>query len=640
MSLSMSGKRALICCWLAASVGPAIEISVSASVVVAEPSASCELQEILDRWANALGGRERLAKVGMQHKRFRTEMFGMSGTVEEWLAGDGRHRIELDLAGVFRITQVNNDQAFWLLDQNGKVSKQAGAAVETEVAGIYLDTWSHLLPGRMPGRLDYLGIDTETGCHVIKCFPVGGTETTIYLDPKTFLPLRLQQPSSDGETATTTYSDWRKFGGVLFPCTIKQSGGEPDNDVNLLLEEVQFDREPPPGTFARPAETVNDVHFGVGKAARNIWLDLSGVHIFLQARINDSEPLWFILDTGVSINVIDNKLAERMGLGSIGKVMNRGMGEGKTEVSFVKDVSFSLPGVRLVGQTAATMPLSDILEGRLGRRIDGMFGFDFISRFVVEIDYAGGRLHLYDRNSYKHEGKGELVPIRMEGSQPHCDAVINVRGRGPIPCKLKIDTGSGSAVSFRRPFTRKHDLLTTLPKKVLFTGGFGVGGQSKKFLGRIEKLRIGGLEFKAPLCGFSQDKKGGGASATEDGLLGGRILEQCTVILDYERQRMILEPNVRFGSRIDGDMSGLTFDTGGRGDWHTFTVSSIVEGSPADIVGIRRGDVILSVDGRLASHSRAEELRELFRIDGRTVTLVILRGDDILEKVMVLRPIL
>ena len=77
-----------------------------------------------------------------------------------------------------------------------------------------------------------------------------------------------------------------------------------------------------------------------------------------------------------------------------------------------------------------------------------------------------------------------------------------------------------------------------------------------------------------------------------------------------------------------------------RGDRHTFTVSSIVEGSPADTVGIQRGDVIVSVDGRPASHLRAKELRELSRIDGRNVRLGIRRGDDILEKVIVLKPIL
>jgi hypothetical protein len=33
-------------------------------------------------------------------------MFGMSGTVEEWLARDGRHRIDLDLAQVTELWSI------------------------------------------------------------------------------------------------------------------------------------------------------------------------------------------------------------------------------------------------------------------------------------------------------------------------------------------------------------------------------------------------------------------------------------------------------------------------------------------------------------------------------------------------------
>ena len=68
-------------------------------------------------------------------------------------------------------------------------------------------------------------------------------------------------------------------------------------------------------------------------------------------------------------------------------------------------------------------------------------------------------------------------------------------------------------------------------------------------------------------------------------------------------------------------------------------MSHTVEGSPADSAGIRTGDVIISVDGRPASHLRAEDLRELFRIEERSVRLGIRRGDEILEKVILLKPI-
>ena len=71
--------------------------------------------------------------------------------------------------------------------------------------------------------------------------------------------------------------------------------------------------------------------------------------------------------------------------------MAGGAGENKVEVSFIKDASFALPGVEIAGQTVATAKLREILEARVGRPVDGILGYDLISRFVIEIDYRNAR---------------------------------------------------------------------------------------------------------------------------------------------------------------------------------------------------------------------------------------------------------
>ncbi len=598
-----------------------------------------QLQVILDGWAEAIGGRERLARVATQHRRVTTTMFGMTGTVEEWLTADGCHRLDLDLGGIFKITVVKSQQASWLLDQNGKVSEQAGRDLADEISTVYLETWSHLLPGRMAGELEYLGAEPETGLHIIACRPAGGIEIVIYVDPVSFLPVRTEQPFHGGDTLTVSIGDWRDFDGVLLPGTVKQSMGVPQNDVLATLEEVVFGAEPGPDTFARPGEAADDIQFTAGNAARDIPLDLNGVHIFLQGGLNDSEPLWFLLDTGASVTAIDTEVARELGFELTGKVMGGGAGEGRAEVNFIKGASFSVPGVQVTGQTVATLALGRLLESRLGRRIDGILGYDFISRFVVEIDYAGALLHLHDRRDFAYEGDGEVVPIRLVSNHPHCDAKIGVRGRESIPCDLLIDTGAGLALSFSRPFTEEHDLLATLDRKVFYSGGFGIGGVSKSYFGRIEGLSLGALEFTTPVCSFSQDERGAGAEVTTAGLLGGLILEQCTVIFDYERLRMILEPNERYGSSIAMDMSGLSFDTGGRDDWHLFTVRHVIAGSAADEAGIAVGDVIVSVDGRPAGEFTARDLRQMFQEEGRRVELVVRRGEQELNRTLKLKPL-
>ena len=46
--------------------------------------------------------------------------------MEEWRASDGRYHNSLDLAGLFTFTIVNDGTDYWMVDQNDKLSRQAG----------------------------------------------------------------------------------------------------------------------------------------------------------------------------------------------------------------------------------------------------------------------------------------------------------------------------------------------------------------------------------------------------------------------------------------------------------------------------------------------------------------------------------
>jgi hypothetical protein len=601
-----------------------------------EPS----LRAVVDGWAQAIGGRERLAQVRTWHTKGKLTAFGMEGTMDEWHTAEGKHRLDLDLAGIFRITIVRTPENCWLVDQNGKVSEMAGKDLQDEISDVYMRTWSPLLEGRMPGEVTLTGTDAETGQLTVEIAPDGGTEMTFFLDPETLLPVRHRMVAPAGETLTATYEDWREIDGIRYAGTVKLSTGVPQNDRLVEIVSVVHDAEPPAGAFARPSEGADDVRFASGSEASDIPIELSGVHIFLQGSINDSDPLWFVLDTGASISCIDSKLASDLGFELEGKIMGGGAGEKRVEVNLVKDATFRIPGVELIDQTVAAVALGDILEKRFGRPIDGILGYDFISRFVVAIDYLGHKLHLYRRDGWEYKGSGSVIPIRLVGSSPHCDATITVGGRVPIACDLLVDIGAGSALAFSKPFSEKHDLLSALPRKILYEGGYGIGGESRDYIGRIGSVQLGDLVFNAPFALFSQDEAGAGADRTYGGLLGGRILEQCTVIFDYERNRMILEPNERFGSNIDMDTSGIVFDTGGRGDWHTFTVRYVIEGSAAEEAGVKAGDVITSVNGKPATGLWKNNLVEIFREDGRKVSLEIERDGKVLKKVLHLKPMI
>jgi hypothetical protein len=74
----------------------------------------------------------------------------------------------------------------------------------------------------------------------------------------------------------------------------------------------------------------------------------------------------------------------------------------------------------------------------------------------------------------------------------------------------------------------------------------------------VESLEIDGVTILNPVADFSTDTKGVTATTNYDGTIGGDILRRFTVILDYSRQQMILQPNSTFGDPFAFDLSGRT----------------------------------------------------------------------------------
>jgi predicted aspartyl protease len=59
--------------------------------------------------------------------------------------------------------------------------------------------------------------------------------------------------------------------------------------------------------------------FATGSSAEGIKLELINNLVLVQARVNNSDPLWFIFDTGATNTVVDAKQAEALRLKARGK---------------------------------------------------------------------------------------------------------------------------------------------------------------------------------------------------------------------------------------------------------------------------------------------------------------------------------
>lgn len=277
--------------------------------------------------------------------------------------------------------------------------------------------------------------------------------------------------------------------------------------------------------------------------AQSIPIEISGSgHIFLRVRVNDSEPLLFGFDSGFEQSALTTRQAKTLNLKLYGEAQVTGGGENTEDFSFTKNVSFDLSGVKFKLKEIGVLAL-DFPSPVAGEAMAGILGYDFISRFVVEIDYANKFIKLYNPRNYRYRGRGNVLPIKMLNNCPAISATVSLPGLKPISATFEIDTGADIDIFFYSPFVRKHKLLNS-KQETTEAATLGIGGTSKIRIGRADNISLGRTVVANPRVHFSQATKGDSASTFSAGFLGNNLFRQFKkVIFDQTRRRFILEPN-------------------------------------------------------------------------------------------------
>lgn len=303
-----------------------------------------------------------------------------------------------------------------------------------------------------------------------------------------------------------------------------------------------------------------EVSFASGKSALNLPIKIFNNHIYLQVSVNNSEALWFLLDTGAG-NIINSRAARALGLKLKPAGQTTGVGEGYADVFFTEDVSVTLPGVTIGREKFVVISLENVeecsdkievdLDGKLTWRaqaakgderqpIDGVLGREFFRHFVVEIDYAAKSINLYDPKSYRYQGQGERIPLEVGETHIYMRAPITASGRAPINARFLIDSGAAVALILNSPFVAQNKLLPPAGQTTPFSI-CGIGGDSNTQIGKLAEIRVGNVKLENPITMFSQATNGTLADPEVSGILGNAILRRFRVVFDYSRKVMILE---------------------------------------------------------------------------------------------------
>lgn len=365
-------------------------------------------------------------------------------------------------------------------------------------------------------------------------------------------------------------------------------------------------------------------------AAVTIPFELVNKHVVIQVKVNNSRPLSFVLDTGDKFAIIDLERAKELGLTLQGEISAAGAGSERPTGAFVRNSTFTVPGLAGFSQPVnIALPVRH-LAPRMGQDFDGILGSEFIKEFVLELDYQARVIKLHDKDKFNYTGNGESIPIKLNGAgHPIIDGEVTPVGSDPVKGSFVLDIGSSAALILYSPFVIAHHLIGPNLKTIKAIGVGGAGGASSGRIGRVSELRIGSFKISNLTTMFSEDKEGALASSAVLGNIGAQILNKFRLLLDYSHDRIILEPNSTFPEAFERAFSGLAMVAEGK-DYRTFRITDLLDNAPAAEAGLQKNDIITAIDGKPAAELTLSKLNEMFERPG-SYKLTVRRGDQTLQ---------
>ncbi len=341
-------------------------------------------------------------------------------------------------------------------------------------------------------------------------------------------------------------------------------------------------------------------------------------HIVVPVRVNGSEPLNFVLDSGAAANLIlESRASDALSL-QLGAELNvSGVGTGTGPVArIVKDTRLSVGGVQLDGLSVIYLPLNSVpfFDNLDEVYFDGVIGAPFFDRFVIEINYDRQLISFSEPESAladieRRTASWEELPLQIQSGVPYLHTQVSTDSAHTVAVKLLVDTGYRGPVSLT-PDTSGH---IDEPSQYFSTLSQGISGDVATKVGMSESVNVGDFQLSDVPVHYSIT--GGESDHESNGLLGNEVLRRFNLVFDYPHKRMLVVPNQSFAEPIAADRSGLLLRPHRLGA----VVKSVASNSAGQHTGLAVGDIITSIDAQQVSDTNITALKSILASQRATV---------------------
>jgi hypothetical protein len=312
--------------------------------------------------------------------------------------------------------------------------------------------------------------------------------------------------------------------------------------------------------------------------------------IEVPARFNDRAPVPLILDTGAFFTILSRRAADALGVVPTGEtrlhVDPPWLQRSHLWVGVVEKLS--LAGADLYGERVLVAESQDFGAAA------GLLGRSTLRRFIVDVDSPRRTLRLHKRAGFRPD-RG-FRPVQLWGS-----SIPMIEGEvvGVAEGLLLLDTGMEEdivvhALEMKIKHPRERGSGVAL-------GGPDDGRESPDYASRIDGLRFGPFSLpKMDALGRDRDQRMIGAGVA---IVGMGVMRYFRLAFDLRNDRLYAWPGNGYRTLRH---AGIDLEEGSEGT----TVDRVLEGGPGEAAGLRRGDVILSVDGDYRAQREVDVARD------------------------------
>lgn len=343
---------------------------------------------------------------------------------------------------------------------------------------------------------------------------------------------------------------------------------------------------------------------------------LTGGVILLKAKVNDyPDSLNFVLDTGSGGISLDSITVEEFKIPVVESDKTiRGIG-GIRKVSFLYDASLKLPGLQVDKLNFHVNDYS-LLTSVYGIKIDGIIGYSFLSRYIVNVNYDSLIIKVYSIGEYKYPSGGYILNPMFTALPIQ---TLRFTDNGKFYNRFYLDTGAGLNFLLSERYVADSNVLKRRKKEPLLTQAEGVGGRTSMRITTVNEVKIGPYRFRKVPTYLFKDENNITNYPYLGGLIGNDLLRRFNATFNYVKQEVHILPNSHYRDDFDYAYHGLSLYYIDK----QIVVDDVVPGSPADKAGFKKEDIILALNNDISNNIQV--YKTMMQEIGVKMNFVVLR---------------